>query len=176
MNENDKLFNVITLGDSGVGKTSILKRYAYNTFDEKILPTIGIGFIFKEVKLKEGGTIKLKLVDTSGQERYNSISQSYLKNADSVLFIFSFDNIKSLEHIEEWFKRFDEGGNKLNVPFFLLGNKCDVDNKEINDQLIEDLKNRVGIKDYAYTSAKENIGIEEVFSLLAEKIHKSNKH
>ena len=175
MNENDILFNVITLGDSGVGKTSILKRYAYGSFDEKNLPTIGIGFTFKEVKLKDGTTIKLKLVDTSGQERFNSISKSYFRKAESVLFVFSYDNKNSLEHIEEWFKRFEETGNILDIPLFLLGNKCDIHNKVIDDKLIEDFKNRIGIEDYFKTSAKENIGINDVFSRLAEKIHKSKK-
>ncbi len=59
--------------------------------------------------------------------------------------------------------------------FFLLGNKCDIQNKVIDDKLIEDFKNRIGIEDYFKTSAKENIGINDVFSRLAEKIHKSKK-
>ena len=175
MNKNDNLFNIITLGDCGVGKTSILKKFAYDTFDEKSLSTIGIGFSFKEVELKDGTKIQLKLVDTSGQEKYKSLAKSYYKNAKAVIFVFSYDNKQSFEHIEEWFNNFKENRDKEDICMFLIGNKCDVENKVIEDDLIENLKNIIGIKDYLETSAKKNINIEELFSQIAEKIYISKK-
>ena len=82
-------FKIITLGDCGVGKKSIIKRYVYKNFDENQLTTIGISFSFKEVILKDGTKISLKFINTGGQEKYRALSKSYFKNAKGVLFIFS---------------------------------------------------------------------------------------
>ena len=95
-------FTIITLGDIGVDKTSIFNRYAFNKFDENSMSTIGMSFAVKEVKIKKGEKIRLKLVDTSGQEKYRSLSKSYYKNADGVLFVFALNDIDSFEHITSW--------------------------------------------------------------------------
>ena len=176
MTENNQLFRIITLGDSGVGKSSIIMRYTNGSFDEKILSTVGLEFTFKEVTLKDGLKIKLKFIDTAGQEKYRSLAKSYFKNAEGVLFIFSYDKKKSFDHIEEWFKSFNEQcPDKDNIPKILIGNKCDLENKEINDNLVEDLKKRIGIENFSITSAKNNIGIEKLFTDLAEKMYEQNK-
>ena len=87
--ENENIvFRIITLGNSGVGKTSILRRYAYEMFNEDIMTTIGVNLVFKEITLKNGKTIKLKLIDTAGQEKYKALTKSYYKNADGVFFCF----------------------------------------------------------------------------------------
>ena len=176
MSEYEEIFKVISLGDSKVGKTSIFRRYAHGVFEEEILSTIGLGFYFKEVKLKDGKNIKLKLIETAGQEKYKSLAKSYYKNAQGILFVFSYDDKKSFDHIEEWLNRFKEyGGNKEEIPLFLVGNKCDIENKVIEDNLIENLKNRIGFKYFKKTSAKDNIGIEELFNELSEKMYQQNK-
>ena len=86
--ENADTMRVITLGESGVGKTSIIRRYIHNIFDENNLSTIGLNFSFKEVKLKNGKSINIKLIDTAGQEKYKALAKSYFKNVDAVLFVF----------------------------------------------------------------------------------------
>ena len=180
MTENEEFYKIITLGDSGVGKTSIVKRYIRNVFEDDTLSTVGVAFSFKEVTIENGIKIKLKFVDTAGQEKYRALAKSYYKNAEAVLFVFSYDDKKSFDHIEEWLKYFkDNGGGEENCPLVLVGNKCDVKDKVIKDKviednLIEDLKNRIGIKDFVETSAKDNIGIEELFNELAQKIYNKN--
>ena len=176
MSENKELFRIITLGDSGVGKSSIIMRYTNDTFEEDILSTIGLEFSFKELTLKDGVKIKLKFIDTAGQEKYRSLAKSYYKNAEGVLFIFSYDKKASFDHIEEWFKSFNEQcENKEIIPKILIGNKCDLVNNEIDENLVNDLKKRIGIENFSSTSAKDNIGIEELFNELAEKMYEQSK-
>ena len=181
MDASEQIYRIITLGDTGVGKTSILKRYVHNIFQDDSISTVGVGFSFKEVTLKDGTKIKLKLIDTAGQEKYRSIAKSYYKNAEGVLFVFAYDNKESFEHIEQWLDSFKENrknngdpDNDQDIPLFLLGNKFDVVNKVIDDDTINDLKNRIKIKNFANTSAKANIGIEEVFNDLSQKIYNIN--
>ena len=94
MEESEPIFKVITLGDSGVGKTSIITRYTSGTFKEHRLSTAGSVFHFKDVVLKDGTKIKLKLIDTAGQEKYRAMAKSYYKNAQGILLIFSYDSKK----------------------------------------------------------------------------------
>ena len=176
MEESEQIFKVITLGDSGVGKTSIITRYTSGTFKEHRLSTAGSVFHFKDVVLKDGTKIKLKLIDTAGQEKYRAMAKSYYKNAQGILLIFSYDSKKSFDHMEKWLESFkDNVSDQEGIPLFLIGNKCDVENKEIKDDLIEDLKKRTNIQDYIKVSAKSNIGIDELFDSLAEKMFKQNK-
>ena len=146
MSEKEELvFNIITLGNSGVGKTSIIRRYVYNSFEEKPLLTIGLQFAFKNLTLKSKKTIKLKLIDTAGQEKYRSLSKSYYKNADAVLFIFSFEDLKSFEEISGWIKEFkDCHHSEEKILKYLIGNKNDLTQK-VNQELIDELKKSINI-------------------------------
>ena len=126
-NEKEEIvFKIITIGDPNVGKTSIIRRYIYNVFEPQNLATIGVAFSFKEVTLKNGQTVKLKLVDTAGQEKFKSVTKSYYKNTDGVLFVFDYSYEVTFEHISDWIKSFEENSNKENIPRFLLGNKYDL--------------------------------------------------
>ena len=88
-------YKIITLGDSYVGKTALLKKYVSNIFEEDTYATIGMNILAKDITLKNNKKIKLKLVDTAGTERYKSLSKQYYKNTDGVLFIFAHNNIES---------------------------------------------------------------------------------
>ena len=89
---------------------------------------------------------------------------------------FSYDDKKSFDHIEMWLNNLKENiSNDENIVMALVGNKCDVENKEIDKNLIEDLKNRIGTDIYSKTSGKENIGIEVLFNKLVEKLYNQNK-
>ena len=180
MSKNEIIFKVITLGDSGVGKTSIIRRYANNIFDESILSTVGIGFVFKDLELQNKKKIKLKLIDTAGQEKFRSLAKSYFKNTEGVLFVYSFDIPESFENLKEWIKLFKENHNgKDDIPMLLIGNKSDLEegdeeekikNKKMVDQFLEEYKD---LK-YYKTSAKDNISINELFQDLTEKMYVIN--
>ncbi len=106
--ENIETFSIITLGESGVVKTSILKRFSYNTFEEDKISNIGLNFAFKEIILKNNKKVKIKIIDTAGQEKYRSLAKSYFKNAQAVLYVFSLDKEGSLEKIKDWINIFKE--------------------------------------------------------------------
>ena len=178
MGDEDKdtiLFKIITLGDSGVGKTSIIRRYVNQKFEENTMSTIGFLTSTKDMVLKNGTKIKLKLIDTAGQENFQSLAKNYIKNSDAVFFVFAHDLRKSFDNITRWLDQFKENNTEINfdktLPAYLIGNKCDLE-REITDEEIEKLKNENKFYGYISTSAKENIGIDKAFENLGEMLFK----
>ena len=173
-NDKNEFFlsmKIITLGTCGVGKSSILARYKDNTFDPSIISTIGLNVIVKQIKLKNGENIQLKLIDTAGQEKYKALSKSYFKNVDAVLFIFSINNEKSFEDVKTWINLFNENYNgKENIPKYLVGNKLDLERK-VNKDLVNEFINENKKYKYFETSAKLNDGINELFEDLGENLY-----
>ena len=173
--KNITTFKLITLGDSGVGKTSILKRFVIGRFDEKTINTIGFTSSSKDITLKNGTRIRLKLIDTAGQEQYQALVKNYIKNADAVLFVFSHDNKESFDNIKKWLDNFKE--NNFNIDFnktfpaYLVGNKCDL-GKVIKQEDIDEIKAENNFYGYIDTSAKDDIGINKVFDELGEMLIK----
>jgi small GTP-binding protein len=186
-NENnvDIDFSIITLGESGVGKTSIIKRYVYNKFEPDNLSTIGINFAFKIITLKNNKKAKIKLIDTAGQEKYRSLGKSYFKNAEAVLYIFSHDKENSFDNIKIWKKLFNENNTIEDIPEYLIRNKIDLleeDNlQEEEKSKIEERYSEESLKDfikeykfvkYFSTSAKdEKNNLDEIFKIIAEKCY-----
>ena len=171
---NEITFKLITLGNSGVGKTSIIKRYVYNIFETDNMATIGINFAFKELTLKNGKKVKLKLIDTSGEEKYQSLYKSYYKNAEGVLFVFDLSEIRSFNNISEWIKVYNEYNNDDKIPRYLIGNKCELDSK-VDDKLIDEFLKQNTNYTYKKISAAQNIGLDLLFLEIAEKISKNYK-
>ena len=167
------IFNIITLGESGVGKTSIIKRFVYNKYNDDILSTIGISFAFKEITLKNNKKIKLKLVDTAGQERYRSLAKAYFKNAEAVLYIFSLDKKDSLEKIKEWKNLFKLYNGQEGIPSYLIRAKCDLEEEEDSQEKINELMKQYNFLDYKTTSAKDNTNIDELFQEIGEKCYQN---
>lgn len=170
--ENNFIFKIITIGDSGVGKTSIIRKYIYNIFDETTLNTIGINFSFKEVILKNKEKIKLKILDTAGQEKYNSLTKTYYKNADGVLFVFDLNCEKSFNSIANWMELFNENYNgKKVIPVYLIGNKCDLE-KKIEQNAIDKFIKETGFEYREMSAATDNdTKFNEIFQEIAEKIY-----
>ena len=160
---------VITLGESGVGKTAIVRRYIHNIFDENNLSTIGLNFSFKEIKLNNGKCIQIKIIDTAGQEKYKALAKSYFKNVDAVLFVFAINSQESFDNIKNWIKLFEDNHNdKAGIPKCIIGNKSDQE-REVKEDLVEQFKNVHYFK-YYETSAKNNDGIEKLFQDLGEDL------
>ena len=164
------IFRVITLGDSGVGKTSIIRRYVYNIFDDNSIATIGLAFSFKDIKLKNKKKVQIKAIDTGGQEKYRALAKSYFKNTDAVLFVFGLDDKISYQNMTEWIKLFNENHNgKEGIPLYLIGNKSDLE-RIVDKNLIEEFAKNNNLC-YKEVSAKENICIDEIFEEIAEKLY-----
>ena len=171
-----KEFKIISLGDSGVGKSSIFRRYTENKFDEDTMSTIGLAFADKELTLQNKEKVKLKLVDTGGQERYKSLAKNYYKNADGVLFVFAHNDKDSFDHIIDWIELFDQNTTNKEIPKFLIGNKNDL--KKFDEQeSFDDFIQQHNILRYISTSAKDNKknNISEIFKDMSEIINKTYK-
>ena len=166
----DIIFKVITIGDSGVGKTSILKRYVYNSYNINSLATVGVNFSFKDVVLKNGTKVQLKLIDTAGQEKYKSLAKTYYKNTEGVLFVFSFDDKKSFDNLTNWIDEFKENNGNENIPTLLIGNKSDVPKKEVDQESINKLLSQHKMK-YIESSALNNENIDQIFDDLSERMY-----
>ena len=172
-----KQLKVILLGESGVGKTNIISRYVNDLFLAKSLSTIGSTYIEKELK-RNNIIYKLHIWDTSGQERYHSITKLFLQNSDIVLLVYSIDNNQSFTNLDYWYK---EVNNLCGNNFILgiVGNKYDL----FDDDSITKVPDEEGEK-YAkerkavfkLISAKQDKkGIDSLFDkLLDEYISKNN--
>ena len=172
--EENLSFKLITLGNAGVGKTSILQRYLYDKFNINSESTIGIELSYKEIILENNERVTLKIIDTCGQEKYRSLSKSYFKNTDGVLFVFDLSNIESFKEITDWIKLFNENHNgKEKVPKCLVGSKCDLE-KKVTDDKIKEVSQKYNLH-YYETSAKDNFNINKLFEDMSKILYENKK-
>ena len=165
---DEETINIMTLGNSSVGKTSFIIKYIEDTFQEVYLATVGIDFKIKNIIIKDKH-YKLYFYDTTGQEKYKSLSFNIIKNAHGILLMYDVTNESSFESIPEWIRNIKELKGD-NFPMILLGNKIDIINKrKISKEKGEDLAEENKI-DFFETSNKEGINIEEAGLAIVNKI------
>jgi small GTP-binding protein len=163
---------LIVLGDQFSGKSSILNRYKNNVFMDYSVSTIGVDFVTKTTS-KDGNEYCLNMWDTSGQEKFNSIITSYYRNIAVALVVFDLSNNESFLNVKKWLNNIEWYCNS-DIIVKLIGNKCDK-NVEVCREEIIDLCFDYKIK-YIEVSAKENIGITDIFSSVIDTVHeKINK-
>ena len=167
--EEVKTFNILPLGDSDVGKTSIINRYVKNQFDNNTSSTIGINFACKEIKFNNKDKIILKLVDTAGQEKYRALTKSYFRNVDAVLFVFSLDDKDTFDTIKDWMELFKNNSSKQDIPKYLVGNKNDIE-INVEQNLIDEFVKENNIP-YMSISAKTKNNIDELFEDIGKKLY-----
>jgi len=154
----DYIHKTVILGDSGVGKTSILNRFSDGTFSENFMSTIGVDFKIKTIDILNK-RVKLQIWDTAGQERFRFLTQGFYRGAQSVVLVFDVTSFSSFESLTSWLKEIE----RFAVPdinIVLVGNKADRDElREVTKQQAEDFCEKNQIK-YLETSAKtaDNIG------------------
>ncbi len=166
--KNNLEYKIITLGDSSVGKTSIINRFINDTFDEELTPTLGIKHTFKTLEINNT-KVKLSVIDTNGQEKYRSLSVSYFRHADVVLFIFNLNEPLSFNNIQEWINAFNDNNNKKKIILkYLIGSKSDLEQR-VEQNLIDEFANNNNML-YMATSAKTNNQINELFQKIGEDI------
>ena len=161
-------FKILTIGESGVGKTCILRRFVDNKFLKNHLATIGIDFKTKNIEI-DGTPIKLKIWDTAGQERFRNITNQYYKGADGIILVFDVTDQKSFEKIKEWMSQIKANTQADQIGLVLLGNKCDIEPRTISKNDGEELGKELGIE-YYETSAMKGDGIAQAFEFLAKNI------
>merc|ERR1712199_136064 len=125
--EYDYLFKLLLIGDSGVGKSCLLLRFADDTYAESYISTIGVDFKIRTIQL-DGKTIKLQIWDTAGQERFRTITSSYYRGAHGIIVVYDITDADSFGNVKQWLEEIQryacEGVNKL-----MVGNKCDLASK-----------------------------------------------
>lgn len=162
------LFKVILIGDSNVGKSSIMLRFTTNRFRSgEYEPTIGVEFGSKMVQLKDD-KVKLQLWDTAGQESFRSITRSYYRSSIGAVLVFDLSNRSSFLNAKHWMEETKKYGHEK-MQVLLVGNKSDLDcevTEEETDQFCADHK-----CDYFKTSAVDGSNVQEVFAAMGETIY-----
>ena len=163
---------IITLGNYSVGKSSFISKYVDNYFTLNYISILGVDFKQKEIKLKNGKNAILRIFDTAGQERFRAGSVNYIKHANGVILIYDIGNVKSFKSLNDWMETISEiGKEKLQV--ILVGNKCDISDKERKVSIEEGQGKADEFKiPFFETSCKDGININEVFEKLVEDILK----
>ncbi|KAG5437471.1 hypothetical protein PCANB_000899 [Pneumocystis canis] len=171
-------FKLVFLGDQSVGKTSLITRFMYDTFDNTYQATIGIDFLSKTMYL-EDRTIRLQLWDTAGQERFRSLITSYIRDSSVAIVVYDITNRTSFINTNKWIDDVkSERGNE--VIIVMVGNKTDLNNKrqvttEEGEKMAKELKTL-----FFETSAKTGYNVKALFKNITqvlpgmENIHDMN--
>ena len=166
------LFKLLIIGESGVGKTSLLLRFTDDSFTANHLTTIGIDFKIKIINI-EDKLIKLQIWDTAGQERFRTITKTYYKGAHGIILTYDVTDQNSFKNIRNWIKQI-EANAQTNVKKVLVGNKCDKPDRVVTEEEGKKLADDFNMN-FFETSAKTNKNVSEVFNFLTQEILKSNK-
>ena len=172
--EYDYIFKVLLIGNSDVGKSSLILRYVDQIWNDVFVPTIGVDFKVKSLEVDKK-LVKMQIWDTAGQERFRNVISSYFKGAHGILLIYDITAKDSFKELENWLGEVERNANSQ-VLKRLIGNKCDLeDRREISKDEGEAFAMRNGMQ-FMETSAKLNTNVNEAFEALAKiMVESSNK-
>jgi len=168
----DHLFKLLIIGDSGVGKSSLLVRFADNHFSGNYITTIGVDFKIRTIEIN-GERVKLQIWDTAGQERFRTITSTYYRGTHGVIVVYDVSSGESFANVKRWLHEIDANCDVVNR--ILVGNKNDDPDRKV--VLTEDARrfaDQMGIQLFE-TSAKDNINVEEMFRSVTTLVLKSKK-
>lgn len=166
--EYDYLFKLLLIGDSGVGKSCLLLRFADDTYTESYISTIGVDFKIRTIDL-DGKTIKLQIWDTAGQERFRTITSSYYRGAHGIIVVYDCTDQETFNNVKQWLEEIDRYACD-NVNKLLVGNKCDLHTKKVVDYTTaKEYADQLGIP-FLETSAKNAMNVEQAFMTMAAEI------
>ncbi|XP_067582240.1 ras-related protein Rab-3B isoform X1 [Pseudorca crassidens] len=164
----DYMFKLLIIGNSSVGKTSFLFRYADDTFTPAFVSTVGIDFKVKTVYCHEK-RVKLQIWDTAGQERYRTITTAYYRGAMGFILMYDVTNEESFNAVQDWATQI-KTYSWDNAQVILVGNKCDMEEERVvPTEKGRLLAEQLGF-DFFEASAKENISVRQAFECLVDAI------
>ena len=174
--EDEKEIKVILLGNSGVGKTSIINRYVNNVYNSNCETTLGSTYSTREV-IKDNVIYKLNLWDTTGQEKYHSITNLFIKGSSIVILVYSIDLLSSFEGLNYWYNSIKENLEGNNYVLAVVGSKSDLINEEEEVVSEDEAKNFAKERNaiFKLVSSKEDpVGINNLFDKLLDELIRMN--
>merc|ERR1712195_326390 len=157
--EYDYVFKLVLIGDSGVGKSCLLLRFADDTYTESHICTIQL----------DGKTIKLQIWDTAGQERFRTITSSYYRGAHGIIVVYDVTDQESFNNVKQWLNEIERYASQ-DVQKLLVGNKCDLVNKKaVTYEVAKAFAEKLEIP-FLETSAKAATNVEKAFLTMAAEI------
>ncbi|XP_029132497.1 ras-related protein Rab-6A isoform X1 [Labrus bergylta] len=159
-------FKLVFLGEQSVGKTSLITRFMYDSFDNTYQATIGIDFLSKTMYLEDRTQIRLQLWDTAGQERFRSLIPSYIRDSAAAVVVYDITNVNSFQQTTKWIDdvRTERGSD---VIIMLVGNKTDLaDKRQITTEEGEQRAKEMNVL-FIETSAKTGYNVKQLFRRVA---------
>ena len=171
MNYDDKC-QLLIIGNSIVGKTSILTKYTSKAYTESYVATVGLDFFTKDESI-DGKTIRIKIWDTAGQERYKAITKCFFQRAQGIIIVFDVTNKRSFDDLKMWIDSI-KSQSKLtedleNMPIILIGNKIDLPKRVIDKETALNFAKEQNLE-YYETSAKTGEGIDNALKELVKEV------
>lgn len=168
--EYDYLFKLLLIGDSGVGKSCLLLRFADDAYIESYISTIGVDFKIRTVE-QDGKSVKLQIWDTAGQERFRTITSSYYRGAHGIIVVYDVTEQETFDHVKQWLNEIDRYASD-NVNKLLVGNKSDLTARRVvSYETGKAFADEIGIP-FMETSAKGATNVEQAFMAMTGAIKK----
>lgn len=169
-NKSLSKYKIVFLGEQGVGKTSLITRFMYDTFDDHYQATIGIDFLSKTMYLDDK-TIRLQLWDTAGQERFRSLIPSYIRDSRVAIVVYDITKKKSFEFIDKWIEDVKNERGEDNVILCIVGNKSDLsDERQVSTEEGEQKAKVLGANIFMETSTKVGYNVKNLFKKIAKSL------
>jgi small GTP-binding protein len=174
MRDEQEILKLVLIGESGVGKTSIITQFVDEKFVSDKQSTIGGTFNSKLVKCGNGKNLKLEIWDTAGQERYRSVTKLFYKDANAAILVYDITNKNSFDQLQKYWAEQVKESSPKNIIIAIAANKCDLFDKEVVDEKTarEFAKNIGAI--FSLTSAKSTAGINDLFIQISKKYSGAN--
>lgn len=172
--EPDFLLKIVLIGDSGVGKTNLLSRFARDQFNPDSKSTIGVEFATKTLEI-EGKTVKAQIWDTAGQERYRAITSAYYRGAIGALLLYDITASLTFNSLQRWLQELRENADS-NIVVMLVGNKCDLQElRAVSKDEGTGFAQQENLL-FIETSARDATNVQESFTtLITEIVHRLSK-
>jgi len=162
-------FKLVLLGESAVGKSSLVLRFVKDQFDDYRESTIGAAFLTQTISLNDNTRVKFEIWDTAGQERYKSLAPMYYRNANCAVVVYDITQPSSLDKAKAWVKELQRQANDA-IVIALAGNKLDLqEHREIDKSEAEAYAREAGLL-FFETSAKTAENVKEIFTAIAKKL------
>jgi Ras-related protein Rab-1A len=150
-----------SIGDSGVGKSALMMRFADDSFKGSFMSTVGIDFKMKTIQI-DGKRVKIQIWDTAGQERFRTITKTYYRGAHGYVLVYDITSAESFEHVKYWLGEIKKNGNE-DVHKVIVGNKADLEDQRMvkfdEGKAFSDEKNIPFLE----TSAKDGLNVQDLF-------------